>query len=123
MFFYPLAYWDSKVSKHFVGQIKCSVLHERIPGYKRMDLQLLPTNMTKKLVWTQYTKANERSDRRLAAYTTFCSLWKKYVPQIIITKPQSDLYWVCQQNSRAITDANNASEDVKQQVHKITDSC
>ena len=27
------------------------------------------------------------------------------------------------QNARAITDANNASEDVKQQVHIITDSC
>ena len=92
----PHHVFNTEELKHIISFIKNFaedhgiLLPGKIPGYKRMDLQLLPTNMSKKLVWTQYTKANEQSNRRLAAYTTFCSLWKKYVPQTIITKPQSE---------------------------------
>ena len=75
------------------------LLPGRIPGYKRTDLQLLPTQTTKKEVWECYIKASAALTFRLAGYQSFCDIWRKYVPHMIITKPKSDLCWTCQQNS------------------------
>ena len=54
------------------------LLPSRIPGYKRTDLQLLPTNTTKKEVWQQYVMACGTLTFRIAGYRTFCVLWRRY---------------------------------------------
>ena len=97
------------------------LLPGRIPGYKRMDLQLLPTHMTKRGIWNDYIRANGPSSRRIAGYMSFINIWKKFTPHIMITKPRSDLCWVCQRNSVAITQAANSSEPHKLQV-KMNDN-
>ena len=44
---------------------------------------------------------------RAAAYTTFCCYWRELLPHVVVTKPRSDLCWVCQQNSTSIMRSMN----------------
>ena len=92
------------------------LLPGRIPGYKRTDLQLLPTNTTKKEIWKCYIKACASLTFRAASYQSFCKIWKKYTPQILITTPKTDLCWICQQNSFAITASSNKTDVEKERV-------
>ena len=113
------------------------LLPGRVPGFKRDDLQLLPSSTTKKVnqqnyvinnlwawysltsqaVWVQYKLAADSAGIRAAAYTTFCRLWRELVPHITVMKPMSDLCWVCQQNSTAIMRATNHPETQKTEVY------
>ena len=92
------------------------LLAGRIPGYKRMDVQLLPTHTTKRGIWNDYIRANGPSPRRIAGYMSFINIWKKFAHHVMITKPRSDLCWLCQRNSVAIDQAANSSESYKLQV-------
>ena len=97
------------------------LLPGRIPGYKRIEVQLLPTHMTKRGIWNDYIHTNGLSSRHIARYMSFINIWKKFAPHIIITKPTSVICWVCQRNSVAINRAANSSESHKLQV-KINDN-
>ena len=89
----------------------CLLLPGRVPGYSRSDIQLLPSSDTKRAIWRSYiTVAEADATIRPVAYTTFCHLWKKLMPSIVIMKPRSDLCWQCQQNSTAIIRTANLSE-------------
>ena len=64
-----------------------------------MDIQLLPSCMSRRDVWKEYKRAAEEDPTiHVAAYTTFLRLWAKQLPQIMLMKPMTDLYWTCQQN-------------------------
>ena len=93
------------------------LLPGRIPGYKQDDVQLLPSSTTKREVWQTYCLAAEGSDDiKAVCYSLFCSLWKQLTPQVIVTKPMSDLCWTCQQNSALILRANNRPVEEKSEV-------
>ena len=78
------------------------LLPGRIPGYKKYNVQLLPSSCTKKGVWQLYESANEKVDgKRVVRQSTFRKLWNKYTPHVI-TKPRSDLCWTCQKYSTAL---------------------
>ena len=91
------------------------LLPGRIPGYKRSDLQLLPSSTTKRNVWLLYCDSLPTSHRRVT-YSTFCEMWQRMLPHIMVTKPMSDLCWVCQKNSIAIMRAANHPEEEKSEV-------
>ena len=55
---------------------------------------------------------------RAAAYSTFCTLWRKLLPHIRVMKPMSDLCWVCQQNSTAIMRSAHLPPGDKSEVKK-----
>ena len=83
----------------------------RVPGYSRLDLQLLPSSDTKRAIWRVYRSAAEADGSiHPVAYSTFTYLWRKLTPSVIVMKPRSDLCWQCQQNSTAITCTANLSE-------------
>ena len=86
-----------------------------IPGYNRLDLQLLPLSTTKRNVWLLYSNSLEQTHHRVS-HTMFCILWKKLIPHIMVTRPMSDLCWVCQRNSVAIKRAANQPEQLKTEV-------
>ena len=87
------------------------LLPGRIPGYKRSDIQLLPSSTTKRAVWRVYCSAAEAvSTVHVVAYSTFCYLWRTLVPSIVVLKPRSDLCWQCQQNSASIVCTANSSD-------------
>ena len=44
------------------AETHCILLPGRIPGYKRMDLQLLPTHMTKRGIWSDYVQMDHHHD-------------------------------------------------------------
>ena len=93
------------------------LLPGQIPGFKKTDIQLLPTQTTKRSVWMEYIEASKSFDICTVGYHSFCRIWRKFLPHIIITKPKSDLCWVCQRNNRTISGTTNLSESVKQQVN------
>ena len=87
---------------HNYAKVNAILLPRRLPGYKKLDVQLLPSNTTKRSVWEKYSIATGTSSVRIVGFSAFCKLRKQYVPQILITKPRSDLCWVCQKNSTAL---------------------
>ena len=93
------------------------LLPGRIPGYKRDDLQLLPSSATKREVWELYHDAAiEQDGSRAVCYSLFCQLWKKLTPHIVVTKLMSDLCWTCQKNSTLIMRAHNRPVEEKTEV-------
>ena len=92
------------------------LLPGRIPGYKQTDVQLLPSSTTKHQVWQQYCASYISSTHQQVAYSTFCTIWRRVVPHIMVTKPMSDLCWICQSNSTAIMRAANQPEEQKSAV-------
>ena len=101
---------------HTYSEAHAILLPGRIPGYKRTDVQLLPSSTTKRQVWEQYCVAIVGSSHHQVAYSTFCTIWRRVVPHIMVTKPMSDLCFVCQTNSRAIMRSANLPEEEKSAV-------
>ena len=63
-----------------------------------------------------YKVCCEQVNSRVLVYTTFCSYWRQLLPQIVVTKPRTDLRWRCQQNSTLIVKATNKSAEEKSKV-------
>ena len=95
------------------------ILPGRVPGYKRSDIQLLPSSTTKHTVWELYQQAAEVGSIRPVCYSLFTSLWRQLLPHVVVMKPMSDLCWLCQQNSTAISRSANRPEEEKTLVHNI----
>ena len=99
---------------HNYAEQHALLLPGRVPGYSRSDIQLLPSSVSKQAIWRVYHTAAEADGTvHPAAYTTFCYIWRKLVPSIVVMKPRSDLCWQCQQNSTAIVRTANRSEAEK----------
>ena len=94
---------------HTFAEENALVLPGRVPGYSRSDIQLLPSSLSKRKIWNQYSSSTEKC----VAYFTFCKLWKSLIPSILIMKPMTDLCWQCQQNSTAVIRSANCSEEEK----------
>ena len=92
------------------------LLPGRIPGYKRDDIQLLPSSTTKRAVWLLYEESASNSGVRPVAYTTFCHVWRNFLGHVVVCKPMTDLCATCQRNSTAIIRSINMSESDKSQV-------
>ena len=111
---------DTQQVANFIKTAHAILLPGRIPGYKRSDLQLLPSSTTKRNVWRLYCDSLETlsTTHHRVSYSTFCAMWQKLVPHIMVTKPMTDLCWVCQKNSVAIMRAANQPDELKSEVYK-----
>ncbi len=99
------------------------LLPGRIPGYRKTDIKLLPSSVSKRIVWKNYHEAATGSDViHSVAYTTFCRLWRTLLPSILILKPMSDLCWQCQRNSTAILRAANHPDTEKSVILKAAEN-
>ena len=95
------------------------LLPGRPPEYGRSDLQLFPSSVSKRAIWRTYHSAAEADGTiHPVAYSTFCYLWRKLTPSIIVMKPRSDLCWQCQQNSTAIVKIANHPEADKSEAYE-----
>lgn len=120
-----ISYSDTQRVVQFIttyAETHAILLPGRIPGYKRTDLQLLPSSTTKRNVWLLYSEslATLPSPPHRVSYSTFCSLWQRFLPRVMVTKPMSDLCWVCQRNSIAIMRSANQPEEQKSEVCNCT---
>ena len=85
------------------------LLPGRVPGYKRDDIQLLPSSVTKREVWELYSNAlSHQQDSQTVGYSLFCRFWKQLTPQVV---------WTCQKNSTLIMRAHNRPVEEKTEVH------
>ena len=105
---------------HFILQYAedhAILLPGRIPGYKRDDIQLLPSSATKREVWELYCNAaTQCAGSKVVCYSLFCRLWKQLTPQVVVAKPMADLCWTCQKNSTVIMRAQNRPIEEKTAV-------
>ena len=92
------------------------LLPGRVPGYKRDDVKLLPSNCTKRAVWMLYQDSTSSLSLRSVAYTTFCKVWRHFLADVVVCKPMTDLCAICQNNSAAIIRSCNTSEEEKSEV-------
>ena len=64
----------------------------------------------------EYKLSSDDAGLKAAAYSTFCILWRKLTPYVMVMKPMTDLCWICQQNSMAIMRSANTPDSEKSQV-------
>ena len=97
------------------------LLPGRRPGYKRTDLKLLPSATTKVSVWRLYcAAATSDTGCKTVAYSTFSRLWRQLLPQILPTRPMTDLCAVYHQYSTLVSHSSNVPEEQKSQVLDTT---
>ena len=95
----------------------------RIPGFKRADLQVLPCSTTRRLVWEKYNNVTSSADQsstsqviRAVSYSSFTSIWRKFLPMILPSRPQTDLCSTCYHNAGLLMWSGNLSEAEKSEV-------
>ena len=99
------------------------VLPGRVPGYKRDDIQILPSSTTKRAIWRLYQDTATTLSKTAVAYSTWCKAWKQFLPHVVVARPITDLCWTCQQNSTAIIRSANLREEVKSGVSVRACTC
>ena len=67
------------------------VLPGRVPGYKRDDIKLLPSNCTKQAVWMLYQDSTST-----LSLQSFCKVWRHFLADVVVCKPMTDLCAICQ---------------------------
>lgn len=95
----------------------CSGFCWWIPGYKRFDIQILPSSETKASIWRLYKNSAEVR-LHTVGLSTFRKLWNQLLPFVIIGKPRLDVCWECQKNNSRIIRSVNLEEDEKSAVLK-----
>jgi len=78
------------------------LLPGHVPGFKRIDLKLLPPNLTKHGLWRRYADICTGMGQVSVGYSNFCDLWNQLCPFILIMRHATDLYWTCQKNNDKI---------------------
>ena len=91
------------------------LLPGRVPGYSRSDVKLLPSSVSKCMIWKVYqTAAENDGSMHTVACSTFNRLWRTLLPSIvIIMRPMTNLCWQCQKNSTALLRSANVYDEEK----------
>ena len=90
----------------------------RIPGFKSDDIKVLSSSESKIGVWRVYEAACVASDVRAVSYRKFLQLWDQFHPNVVISKPATDLCFTCQQNTNKLQRAANLSDREKSECVK-----
>lgn len=93
-----------------VAEDQALLLPGRVPGFKRIDVKLLPSSLTKCKLWKMYHDASAAAGHVAVGYSKFCDLWKQLCLFIVIMRPASDLCWTCQKNNNQILKSANLPE-------------
>ena len=95
------------------------VLPGRIPGFKSDDVKVLPSSDTKIGVL-----ANVRGSLSSFGQTSsqppskFLQTWGQFYPDVVVSKPMTDLCITCQQNTNKLQRAANLLESEKAELLK-----
>ena len=96
-----------------VAEEQALLLPRHVPGFKRIDVKLLPSNLTKHGLWKTYFDICTSTGQVSVGYSKFCDLWNQLCPFILIMRPATDL---CQKNNSQINKSANLSEAEKVDV-------
>lgn len=75
------------------------LLPGRVPGFKRIDVRLLASVLTKHGLWKTYCEISASQGKNHVGYSKFCDLWSQLCPFVLIMRPVTDLCWTCQKNN------------------------
>ena len=89
-----------------------------VPGFKRIDVRLLPSVLTKHSLWKSYCKISTSQGKNHVGYSKFCDLWSQLCPSVLIMQPAMDLCWTCQKNNNLIQKTANLLEAEKVEAVK-----
>ena len=84
-----------------VAEEQVLILPGRVPGFKRTDVRLLPSALTKHRLWMNYTGICTSQGQQSVGYSKFCNLWTQLCPFILIMCSATDLCWTCQKNNNS----------------------
>ena len=101
-----------------VAEDQALLLPGRVSGFKRIDVKLLPSSLTKCKLWKMYQDASAAAGHVAVGYSKFCDLWNQLCPFVVIMRPASDLCWTCQKNNNQILKSANLPESQKAEVVK-----
>ena len=100
-----------------VAEEQALLLPGRVPGFKRTDVKLLPSTLTKHSLWKTYQDLCNNDCSISVGFSKFCDLWNQLCPfVIIIMRPATDLCWTCQKNNSRIHKSANLPEAQKAEV-------
>ncbi|PFX33021.1 hypothetical protein AWC38_SpisGene2140 [Stylophora pistillata] len=99
-----------------VAEEQALLLPGRVPGFKRIDVKLLPSNLTKHNLWKTYFDICTSTGQVSVGYSKFCDLWNQLCPFILIMRLATDLCWTCQKNNSQINKSANLPEADKVDV-------
>lgn len=97
-----LSFTDTEYVFNFIlniAETQAIILPGRTPFAWKSDCKLLPTDMSKRVVYDRYTAALQESNRRIVSYRSFRRIWQTLLPFVRSQKPATDLCWYCQQRS------------------------
>ena len=103
------------------ADIHAMPLPGRLPKHQDYKVMLLPSSVTKKKVYNEYSFLSQEvhspvgTPVRIFGYREFCRLWAEVVPYISVILPSSDLCFLCQQNATAIMHSANLPEEENSQ--------
>ena len=96
-----------------VAEDQALLLPGRVPGFKRVDVKLLPSVLTKHSLWKTYSEICTGNGQTSVGYSKFCDLWNQLCPFVVIMRPATDLCWTCQKNNNYIQKSVNMPEGQK----------
>ena len=99
-----------------VAEEQALLLPGRVPGFKRIDMKLFPSNLTKHSLWKKYSDICTSTGQASVGNSKFCDLWNQLCPFILIMHPATDLCWTCEKNNTQINKSANLHEAEKVDV-------
>ena len=99
-----------------VAEEQALLLPRCVPGFTRIDVKLLPSNLTKHSLWKKYFDICTSMGQTSVGYSKFCDLWNQLCPFILIMRSATDLCWTCQKNNSQINKSANLPEAEKVDV-------
>ena len=96
-----------------IAEEQALILPGHVPGFKRVDVKLLPSVLTKYSLWKTYEGICASQGHTSVGYSKFCDLWNQLCPFVLIMCPATDLCWTCQKNNNLIQKTANLPEGQK----------
>ena len=112
-----LKYTDTERIKTFLVKYAADnalPLPGRLPGYKNYQVLLLPSDKTSVDIHQEYETVAKEMQYRSVSLRTFQRQWHELCPNIVITKPCTDLCQHCQDFADRISKSGNLSEEEKE---------
>ena len=78
-------------------------------------MNFFQSSETKAALWRQYKASSEEHDQKPVS-VSLRRLRQKFLPNVVMMRPATDLCWICQQNSGQILCFSNLDEEQKSQL-------
>ena len=101
-----------------VTEDQALLLPGHVPGFKRIDVKLLPSSLTKCKLRKMCHDGFKAAGHIAIGYSKFSDLCKQLCLFVVIMRPASDLCWTCQKNNNQILNSANSPATRKVEVVK-----